>query len=312
MDQGIYIPFGIVLVPRSAFLVGKEGRHVVRIGRATYTSINAARGRRLSVELWFVDNVDPITVSVVQHRLIAIVEEMGEAMLRTSYSQILNSSRDFSTAICDAEGRTLAQGVCTPMHLGSFYDAMRQIIRQYEGRIEEGDIFIANDPYAAEGQHLPDIYIVKPIFWEGRLAGWSTTVAHHSDVGGIVPGSNALGAVEIYQEGLRLPVLKFVEAGKPNQAVWDIIALNVRTPEKVIGDLQAQMAACTSGEREFQEVSKSLHAAITHHVSVCGRTITGRTIFRKGTLMSFWNKVAMLKAPCSRIFPQNILVSPSG
>ncbi len=199
-------------------------------------------------------NIDPFQLEVLKSCFDTIADDIALTLMRTSYSGIIRDSLDFSTAICDAEGRTLAQGVCTPMHLGSFYDAMRQIIRQYEGRIEEGDIFIANDPYAAEGQHLPDIYIVKPIFWEGRLAGWSTTVAHHSDVGGIVPGSNALGAVEIYQEGLRLPVLKFVEAGKPNQAVWDIIALNVRTPEKVIGDLQAQMAACTSGEREFQEL----------------------------------------------------------
>ncbi|MDP6709161.1 MAG: hydantoinase B/oxoprolinase family protein [Alphaproteobacteria bacterium] len=201
-------------------------------------------------------NIDPFQLEVLKSCFDTIADDIALTLMRTSYSGIIRDSLDFSTAICDAEGQTLAQGVCTPMHLGSFYDAMRHIIRQYEGRIDEGDVFIANDPYTAEGQHLPDIYIVKPIFWEGRLAGWSTTVAHHSDVGGIVPGSNALGAVEIYQEGLRLPVLKFVEAGKPNQAVWDIIATNVRTPDKVIGDLQAQMAACTSGEREFQELFK--------------------------------------------------------
>jgi len=199
-------------------------------------------------------NIDPFQLEVMKNSFDAIADNIALTLMRTSYSGIIRDSLDFSTAICDAEGLTLAQGVCTPMHLGSFYDAMRRIIRQYEGRIDEGDVFISNDPYTADGQHLPDIYIVKPIFWEGRLSAWSTTVAHHSDVGGIVPGSNALGAVEIYQEGLRLPVVKFVEAGRPNQAVWDIIATNVRTPDKVIGDLQAQMAACTSGEREFKEL----------------------------------------------------------
>ena len=196
-------------------------------------------------------NIDPFQLEVLKSAFDTIADDIAITLMRTSYSGIIRDSLDFSTAICDPDGLTLAQGVCTPMHLGSFHDAMRKIISQYEGRIEAGDVFISNDPYTAEGQHLPDIYIVRPIFWQGRLAGWSTTVAHHSDVGGIVPGSNALGAVEIYQEGLRLPVIKFVEAGKPNQAVWDIVATNVRTPEKVIGDLQAQMAACVSGEREL-------------------------------------------------------------
>ncbi len=199
-------------------------------------------------------NIDPFQLEVLKSAFDTIADDIAITLMRTSYSGIIRDSLDFSTAICDPNGLTLAQGVCTPMHLGSFYDAMRKVIGQYEGRIEDGDVFISNDPYTAEGQHLPDIYIVKPIFWQGRLAGWSTTVAHHSDVGGIVPGSNALGAVEIYQEGLRLPAIKFVEAGRPNQAVWDIVATNVRTPEKVIGDLQAQMAACVSGERELCEL----------------------------------------------------------
>ncbi len=199
-------------------------------------------------------NIDPFQLEVLKSAFDTIADDIAITLMRSSYSGIIRDSLDFSTAICDPNGLTLAQGVCTPMHLGSFHDAMAKIITQYEGRIEEGDVFISNDPYTAEGQHLPDIYIVKPIFWEGRRAGWATTVAHHSDVGGIVAGSNALGAVEIYQEGLRLPVIKFVEAGRANQAVWDIVATNVRTPEKVIGDLQAQMAACVSGERELCEL----------------------------------------------------------
>ena len=199
-------------------------------------------------------NIDPFQLEVLKCAFDTIADDIALTLMRTSYSGIIRDSLDFSTAICDAEGHTLAQGVCTPMHLGSFYDAMRRIIRQYAGRIGEGDVFIGNDPFVADGQHLPDIYIVKPIFWEGGLSGWATTVAHHSDVGGIVPGSNALGAVEVYQEGLRLPMVKFVEAGRPNQAVWDIVATNVRTPDKVIGDLQAQMAGCASGERELKEL----------------------------------------------------------
>jgi N-methylhydantoinase B len=176
---------------------------------------------------------------------------MALVTMKTAYSGIVRDSMDFSTAVCDAEGQTLAQGLTTAMHLGSFYDAMRKLLTMYEGRIYPEDIFISNDPYEAAGQHLPDIYIAKPIFHTDRIVAWAVALAHHSDVGGIVAGSNALGAYEIFQEGLRLPVLKFIERGIRNQAIWDIIAINVRTPEKVMGDLQAQISSCLSGEREF-------------------------------------------------------------
>jgi N-methylhydantoinase B len=134
------------------------------------------------------------------------------------------------------------------MHLGSFYDAMLHLIRQYDGRVAPGDIFIGNDPYAASGQHLPDIYIIKPIFHSGALCGWATTIAHHVDVGGLVPGSNSIGATEIHQEGLRLPFLKLLDGGIENSTLFDIIATNVRMPDQVLGDLRAQMAACRAGE----------------------------------------------------------------
>ena len=195
--------------------------------------------------------IDPFQLEVIKNCFDAVADDMALTLMRTSHSGIVRDSLDFSTAICDPDGQTLAQGVCTPMQLGSFYDAMRKLITLWQGRIAEGDVFIFNDPYAAAGQHLPDIYIATPIFVGERLCAWATTIAHHSDVGGIVAGSNALGAEEIFQEGLRLPIVKFLERGVPNQALWDVIALNVRTPEKVIGDLQAQLAACRSAEREM-------------------------------------------------------------
>ena len=195
--------------------------------------------------------IDPFQLEIIRASFDTIAEDMALTLMRTAHSGIVRDSLDFSTSLCDALGQPLAQGVCTPMHLGSFYDAMRKLLEVYEGRISEGDIFISNDPYEAAGQHLPDIFIAKPIFHEGRLVAWAVALAHHSDVGGIVAGSNALGAYEIFQEGLRLPVLKFVERGVRNQALWDVIAINVRTPEKVMGDLQAQISSCISGEREF-------------------------------------------------------------
>jgi N-methylhydantoinase B len=200
------------------------------------------------------NNVDPFLLEVLKNGLDTVADEMALVLMKTAYSGIVRDSMDFSTAVCDAEGQTLAQGLTTAMHLGSFYDAMRCLITTQAGNIFPDDVFIFNDPYVAAGQHLPDIYIIMPIFHEDRLVAWATTIAHHSDVGGIVPGSNALGAIEIYQEGIRIPILKFMKRGKPIDAVWQLIALNVRLPHLLMGDLQAQMAACTACERNMTEL----------------------------------------------------------
>jgi len=200
------------------------------------------------------NDVDPFLLEVLKNGLDTIADEMALVTMKTAYSGIVRDSMDFSTAVCDAEGQTLAQGLTTAMHLGSFYDAMRCLITTQQGNIFPDDVFIFNDPYVAAGQHLPDIYIIKPIFFEERLVAWATTIAHHSDVGGIVPGSNALGATEIYQEGIRIPILKFMERGKPMEPVWQLVALNVRLPDLLMGDLQAQMAACTACERNMTDL----------------------------------------------------------
>lgn len=200
------------------------------------------------------DKIDPFLREVIRYAFDAIADNMALTLMRTSHSGIVRDSLDFSTALSDATGQTIAQGVCTPMHLGCFQDAVSKVIQDYEGKIYPEDVFIFNDPFVAAGQHLPDIYITTPIFYGRKIVAWATALAHHSDVGGIVAGSNALGAYEIFQEGLRLPIVKFLEKGTPNQALWDVIALNVRTPDKVIGDLQAQIAACKSCEREFNEL----------------------------------------------------------
>jgi len=199
-------------------------------------------------------NIDPIRLEVIKNGFDAIADEIALILLRTAYSSIVRDSMDYSTAICNKEGLTLAQGLTTPLHLGSFYDAMKNLINKFSNDIYEGDIFIGNDPYVASGQHLPDIYIVKPIFIEGQLEGWATTLAHHSDVGGIIAGSNSLGATEIYQEGLRVPFLKLYSKGKINSALWEIIKTNVRVPDLVLGDLQAQIVACDIGSREYKDM----------------------------------------------------------
>ena len=196
--------------------------------------------------------ISPFQLEVVKSALDTIADELALIVMRTAYSSIVRDAMDYSTAICDAHGNTLAQGVTTPLHLGSFHDAMQNLIRVQAGKMHAGDLFIFNDPYLAAGQHLPDIYIVRPIFIDGAIEAWATTVGHQNDVGGLVPGSNALGSVDIFQEGLRLPLLKLHERGRENGAIWDIIAANVRVPEKVIGDVKAQVAACYVGEREMR------------------------------------------------------------
>jgi N-methylhydantoinase B len=196
--------------------------------------------------------LSPFLMEVVKNALDAIADELAIVVMRTAFSTIVRDAIDYSTAICDAEGRTLAQGLTTPLHLGSFHDAMANLVPAQRNSVQPGDVFVFNDPYLAAGQHLPDIYVVRPIYVGDSIEGWATTLAHHNDVGGIVPGSNSIGSTEIFQEGLRLPVLKLVSAGVENDSVWKIIAANVRLPDKVIGDIRAQVAACDRAEREFK------------------------------------------------------------
>lgn len=199
-------------------------------------------------------DIDPLILEIVRNSFSMAADEMALILMRSAHSMIVRDSMDYSTAVCDRHGQIVGQGLTTPMHLGSFYDAMQQLIRQYEGRITPGDVFVGNDPYLAAGQHLPDIYVIKPIFVDGRLSGWATSIAHHADVGGMVAGSNSIGAHEIFQEGLRLPFLKLYEAGQENTAILEILSANVRVPDKVLGDLRAQLAACDAGERAYAEI----------------------------------------------------------
>src|SRR6201988_3085450 len=127
--------------------------------------------------------IDPIVTSVIQHRLLAIVEEMGEAMLRTSYSQILNSSRDFSTAICDPAGRLIAQAEHVPIHVGALPWAVEAIQQAFGKQVAPGDVYLLNDPYHGNNP-LPDLTIFVPVFAGARHVFWSINRSHQSDIGG--------------------------------------------------------------------------------------------------------------------------------
>ena len=198
--------------------------------------------------------IDPITLEVIQNALGSIADELALVIMRSAYSNIVRDSMDYSTAVCDHNGRIIAQGLTTPVHLGSFPEAMRNLVGQYGDNMVAGDIFIFNDPYGSGGMHLPDFYVIKPVFMEGRIEGYVATLAHQCDVGGIAPGGMAVYAAEIYQEGLRIPALKLYEAGKPNEAIFRLIEKNSRQPVEVLGDIRAQLAACGNGERGLKSL----------------------------------------------------------
>jgi N-methylhydantoinase B len=198
--------------------------------------------------------LDPITFEVIQNGLASTADEMALVIMRSAYSPVVRDTMDYSTALCDRDGQIIAQGLTLAVQLGTFPTIMRHIVGEHSSSMVPGDVFIANDPYGSGGQHLPDIYIIEPVFVDNVLEGYAATMAHHSDVGGIAPGSSAVHATEIYQEGLRLPLLKLYEAGRPNQTLFDVIAKNTRQPIEVLGDLRAQIAACKIGAAGLRQI----------------------------------------------------------
>ena len=187
-------------------------------------------------------DADPITLAVVEHRLESIAQEMTEAMLRTAMSQILNSSRDFSTAILDGDCQLVAQGEGIPVHISALPVAGAAVRDYFADDIHDGDVFILNDPYFG-GSHLPDITIIRPLFYDGRLLFYGVNRAHHSDVGGGTHGGYNPGANEIFQEGLRIPPLKLYDRGVPRYDLLQMMSANVRQSENFLGDLNAQIGS---------------------------------------------------------------------
>ncbi len=211
--------------------------------------------------------IDPITFEVIQNGLGAIVDEMALTIMRTAYSGVVKDALDYSTGFCDPSGQVIAQGLTIVFHLGSFPSAVAAIMAKYGDTIAPGDVFILNDPYGSGGIHLPDIFTIKPVFIDDELQGFSCSLAHHTDIGGIVPGGNSTNATEIFQEGLRIPTLKLYERGVPNAAIFAIIERNVRVPDKVLGDLRAQIAAANIGEREYRALAERYGAATLREYS---------------------------------------------
>jgi len=196
---------------------------------------------------------DPIAFELFKNAMFSIADEMALTVFRTTYSGVLKDNMDYSTGFADAEGKLVAQGLTLPGHLGSVPTAMESIMRHYRDDMAPGDVFIMNDPFDG-GMHLPDIFVFKPLYHEGKRLAFACTVCHHTDVGGRVAGSNASDSTEIYAEGLRIAPLKMYEAGKINRTLMTFIERNVRLPVQVFGDLRAQLAACHIAEKQFAEL----------------------------------------------------------
>jgi N-methylhydantoinase B len=183
--------------------------------------------------------MDPVTMSVLASGLVGIADEMGSVLVRSAYSSNIKERRDCSAALFDAEARLVAQAAHVPVHLGAMSTSV-EAVRAKGAR--PGEIWILNDPFSG-GNHLPDITAVAPVGLDGEIVAYSATRAHHSDVGGMRPGSMPADSQEIYQEGLVIPPVRLLTGGRWNEDVLGLVQANSRTPDLRLGDLRAQAAA---------------------------------------------------------------------
>ncbi|MDT8265749.1 hydantoinase B/oxoprolinase family protein, partial [Roseomonas sp. DSM 102946] len=194
--------------------------------------------------------VDPITVEVISSALSSITEEMGEALVRASYSTNIKERRDCSTALFNTAGETLCQAEHIPMHLGSFIGIIPHILKRHPvAEMRPGDVFMGNDAYEGGGTHLPDIVLAEPVFVEdggtSRIVAWAVNTAHHADFAD-------RGHAHIFQEGIRIPPIRLYRAGELQKDVQELLLLNCQVPRERLSDLRAQMAANRLGVERMQ------------------------------------------------------------
>jgi N-methylhydantoinase B len=192
--------------------------------------------------------IDAISLEVFKNLFASVAEEMGVTLQRASFSPNIKERLDFSCAVFDARGRMVAQAAHIPVHLGSMPASAASALEAIQ-TFQPGDVVILNDPYRG-GTHLPDVTMVSPVFVGGAARFFVASRAHHADVGGMTPGSLPL-STELYQEGIIIPPIKLVEAGRRNDGALTLITANSRAPDERLGDLEAQLAAHRVGERRL-------------------------------------------------------------
>ena len=198
--------------------------------------------------------LDSVWLKILHSQLVNVCQEMAYAMMRTAYSPIFSEGLDFSTMILDRDGNLVAMANMNPAMLGQSLFAGRWVIDELGAdKLAPGDVVIHNDPYRG-GSHMPEHLLVSPFFHNGELRGFLGNVAHVAEIGGMAPGSFASNATDIYQEGLRLPPVKLMAAGKPVQDIWRIVLANHRTPDSSWGDFNAMIGSLNVGARRLQEL----------------------------------------------------------
>ncbi|MFJ8267592.1 hydantoinase B/oxoprolinase family protein [Peribacillus asahii] len=202
-----------------------------------------------------ITSLDPVTFEVLKNGFINLVDQMAEQMLRTCYSFVIYN-RDFSCALCDAEGNTVMQGTQDiSVHVGTLHLTAKAVLEDFGDDIHPGDIFLVNDPYRG-GTHFNDTRVVLPVFYEDKLIALMQTNGHWADVGGSNPGSFDITAKEHYGEGVRIPPIRIVSKGKFLKDVVNVLAMNMRIPEERIGDLRSQIEAAKVGQTQLFEIIK--------------------------------------------------------
>ena len=203
--------------------------------------------------------IDPVRLELIKNALVMVSDNMMVSVLRTSRSTLVKANMDFSASICDADGNMVAQGLALPSHLGATMPALRGCLDYFGEDIGPGDILANNDPYAG-GSHLNDIFMFKPVYKDGERVCFLGLILHHTDLGGRVAGGQAADSDEIFQEGLRIPPSKIYDGGRPNDTLLRLIEHNTRVPDKVLGDVRAQIAALNAGEADILKLIESYGA----------------------------------------------------
>ncbi len=225
----------------------------------------------------------PIELEVLRNALTAAAAEMDVTVWRTSRSTIVRELLDYSTAVFDRDGYNVAQSARIPQHLNSMGAGLLTIVRDFlplDGW-EDGDVVITNDPYCG-GQHIPDILAFRAVFVDGERIAIVGTLCHHLDMGGMAAGSYAADATEVFQEGLRIPPLRLVRRGAINAEVLAMMRQNVRRPDMLWGDLQAQLASLAVGEANMAKLARRYGARTV--VAACARILDGSEAAMRATI----------------------------
>jgi N-methylhydantoinase B len=206
---------------------------------------------------------DTITIEVIGRRFVAASEEMFATLVRSAYSPNIRERRDCSVGIFDESGRLVALSAIGPIHLSALMGVVGNVKRRFAlAEIRDGDCFMTNDPYTGGGSHLPDITLISPVFHQGHIVAFVANLAHHSDVGGRVPGSESADCTDIFQEGLRIPIVRLVKAGELQSDPFAFLALNSRRPKDREGDVNAQLAAIRTGVTRVRDIFEKFSAPV--------------------------------------------------